>query len=195
MPLSYEASQAAGELKQGELLRGVWEHRAQYPAIQPPEEPIDLNSLQHPLVIVTNPACDLLHDFRARFPNQQAREALGPALEDENLPAIVPHLLLCDAYEENQIRGRIPGGDIWRRIGSNQDERYHHLVAAAIGDAGDGLPDLYLDFKRALALPTQSIYDGIRKGGIERVAVLPSLYAVDLAHRLFGFLSRVGLPD
>jgi hypothetical protein len=84
----------------------------------------------------------------------------------------------------------------FRRIKQNQDERYHHFPEAPIGerDGGAGFPNLYLDFKKTLALPTLQLYEGIRDGGVTRRAVVPPIFLHDLVHRFFGYLSRVALP-
>ena len=108
----------------------------------------------------------------------------------ENGPSGIPHVLTCDAYEEKDIRGRSPGRDIWRRIEQNQDERYHKPPEALIVvshaesvEARPALPDLFLDFKKALALPTALLYQGAQEGAMERVAIVPPIYLRDLIHR------------
>lgn len=91
---------------------------------------------------------------------------------------------------------KVSGSDLWKRIRQNQDVRYHKLPAAGIGNPDvTKLPDLYLDFKRTISLPTGYLYGGISGGTVERIAVIPAVYRHDLMQRLFGFLSRVGLPD
>ena len=100
-------------------------------------------------------------------------------------------------YKESQIRSRSEvNSDLWRRIERNQDERYHHFTEAPIENSSDdGLPDLYIDFKKALAIPTKSLYEGLRVEGVKRIALIPEVYIHHLMHRYYGFLSRVALPD
>jgi hypothetical protein len=125
-------------------------------------------------MIVMNADCDLEWDFKARFPSQQEQDQ-SPDI-DEDHPALIPFVFLCDVYGEEQIRPNIKGSDIWRRIKQNQDERYHHFVPAPLGNPPIGsLPDLYLDFKKVLALPTRRLYEGLARG-IERIAVVPPIY-------------------
>ena len=146
-------------------------------------------------MIVLTADCDLLQDFKARFAGDKPQDQCPPE-SFESHPASLLDVLLCDVYEEAQIRGRIQGSDIWRRVKQNQDERYHCFASADVGDpTRRRLPDLYLDFKKALTLPTDSLYEGLRNKGVERVAVVPPIYLHDLMHRFYGFLSRVGVPD
>lgn len=147
-------------------------------------------------MIVMTAVCDLEQDFNTRFPDDDSKQRYRSATVDKNDPHLVPHVLLCEVFEEAEIRGLSQfRSDIWKRIRQNQDERYHHLPAGAIGEpAVDNLPDLYLDFKKTIALPTASLYEGLREGQVRRLAVVPVIYIHDLIHRFYGFLSRVGLP-
>lgn len=189
MPLTYEKSQS-GALMQGEILSPVWEHRSSFPAIQLPSGvDIDFEHIEYPRLIVMTANCDLLWDYDAR------KESGG-----ENLKTM-PHILLCRLYEEAEIRDRPQiNSRIRGLIKSNQHERYHHLDVANIGNPAEGkLPDLYLDFKRSLSLPTRNVYLGLENpdtsSRINRVAVVPPIYIHDLIHRFYGFLSRIGTPD
>ena len=62
-------------------------------------------------------------------------------------------------------------------------------------EARPALPDLFLDFKKALALPTALLYQVAQEGTVERVAIVPPIYLHDLIHRFYNFLSRVAVPD
>lgn len=205
MPLVYDDPPSSGALGQGEILADIWEHRALPPPIEIPQDSaVDVRSVFHPLVIVMTAVCDLEWDHQARFA-QKASEDEGAAaiveydqqLVDDSDPGIVPHVLLCEGYQRDQIRPRFTGmTDIWKRIRQNQDERYHRFEQASIGhSSGPPLPELFLDFKKTLSLPTQALYEGLDKGSVRRVAVVPPVYLHDLMHRFYGFLSRVGVPD
>ena len=176
---------------QGEILSPVFEHRSSLPATELPGR-VDVGfvvPIEYPLLMVMTANCDLLWDY-------DARKESG----DEG-PKIMPHILLCRLYEEAEIRNRPQiNRRVWERIRDNQDERYYHLNAADIGNPAEGkLPDLYLDFKRSLSLPTRNVYLGIENpetsSRINRVAVVPPIYIHDLIHRFYGFLSRIGTPD
>jgi hypothetical protein len=120
-----------------------------------------------------------------------------PTPADQEDPALVPYLVTCDLHEEQSTRAQVPpGSEFWKRIRQNQNERYHHFDPASVGysPAVDSLPDLYMDFKRVRALPTEQVYAAlIVPGGIVRRAVVPPVYLHDLMHRFFGFLSRVAV--
>ncbi len=120
----------------------------------------------------------------------------------ESDPTIVPHVLLCGAFEESEIKSResiVTGkravqSDILRRIKQNQDLRYHYFAEARV-EANDQVPALILDFKRILTVATGSIYGGIETGRLERIAVVPAPHIQDLVQRFFAFQSRIGVPD
>lgn len=171
----YDPPPLEGALLQGEILEDVWEHRALTTA--PPEEGnVPLQSLLHPLAIVLTAVCDLEQDYNARF--------LEEAEPSENDPRLVAYVLLCDLFNENEIRSRIPpGSQFFKRVRQNQDARYHCLLEAEIRGRSRGLADRFLDFKAAFALPTAALYQGIRGSSISRVAVLPPIYIHDFMHR------------
>jgi hypothetical protein len=199
MSFRYDAP-ASGALLQGEILGDVWEHRARYPAIEsPPGLSIPFESEQHPLVVVMSSVCDLERDFEQLFPTSDPWDSYDPAGESRVAAAGVKtyYCFLCDVYDEARIRSQstVKGSDNWRRIKGNQDERYHRFEPTTIGENGTReLPDLYLDFRRGFALPSQALYAGIRAGGIERVAVIPPVFIHDLMHRFYSYHSRVGVP-
>ena len=197
MPLCYLPPQVSA-LRQGEILGDVYEHVPQFPPIRVEEgQPIPINSIYHEYLVVMSPDCDLEWDFKARYPDPESQERLISLTEISKVSSIIPQVFLAEGYKIERIVAQVARGtDIWRRIEQNQDERYHHLVASPIGTPPIGeLPDLYIDFKKSLSIPTQSIYDGIRINGVRRLALIPEIYIHHLMHRYYGFLSRVALPD
>lgn len=188
MPLEYLPSPAEGELRQGEILGDVWKHETAAPATELSVTP-DVVSVHHPLVVVMVTDCDLLWDHQAR-----ERQQRGEAGADEER-SLLPDVLLCDLFLEQEIRARVPGSDVWRRVRQNQDERYHHIPAAPVPETSSELPDLYLDFKRTLSVPTTRLYEAIAAGSIGRKGLLPYPWVQHLTHRFYSFLARVGLPD
>ena len=175
---------------QGEILSPVWEHQSSLPATKLPSGvDVDFVPIEYPRLMVMAANCDLLWDYNARTESN-----------DED-PKIMPHILLCRLYEEAEVRViSQTNSRSWGRIKNNQEERYYHLNAADIGNPVEGdLPDLYLDFKKSLSLPTRNVYSGLdnpdTSSRINRVAVVPPIYIHDLIHRFYGFLSRIGTPD
>ena len=78
----------------------------------------------------------------------------------------------------------------------NQDERYQHLTASAVGEPGAlALHDLYADFKKVFSISTDRLYEGLLNGGITRVAILHEANTHDVIHRFYGFLSRVAVEE
>lgn len=196
MALQYDSPQS-GALRQGEILRDIWEHLPQYPPIESqPNQSFPVDSTHHKLVVIMSPDCDLEWDFKERFPNAQSQielrtlEGVGESSKE------IPYIFLAKLFLTEEIRSRGVNSSKWSRIQTNQEERYHHLKEASIGESGaDQLPDLYIDFKKALAFPTQKLYEGFSVDGVKRVALIPDGYIHHLMHRYFGYLSRVALPE
>lgn len=192
MPFYYNPPQR-GALHQGEILSDVWEHIVLYPSVKAQQEQaFPVKSVHHDLLALMSHDCDLIWDFEARFPDLQSKETLiAPTDASETLA----YVLCIELHTEERIKLQISGTDIWRRIKQNQDERYHHLDAASAGNPPIiTLPDLYIDFKKALMIPTQSLYEGLRIGDVKKLALIPDRYIHDLMHRFYSFLSRVSVP-
>ena len=141
--------------------------------------------------------CDLEHNYDARFALDRPNDRNTLLKRDYAALSLVPYVQLCGLYTESEIRDRTPGGDVRRRIRANQDERYHKLAAASYSVAPwfGTLPDLYIDCKKVLALPTEQLCSALDSGNIRRIALVPHTYIHDIIHRFYGFLSRVGVPD
>ena len=205
MPLILDPGPAAGPLRQGEILGSVWEHRAipvEPPDVEPPDNnsaTVELDAVHHPFVVAMSPDCDLNQDFAARFPDEydgfrdERHEKRVRDLPDRSL---VKHVTVCVAMEEDEFKIGLAGGDILKRAKANQDQRYHHLGPAPIGQKDGPKLDVYLDFKRTFALPLEMLYEAVRGAdGVERLAVIPPIYLHDVIQRFYSFQSRVGLPD
>lgn len=198
VPFRFHEPPDDGPVRQGEILRNVWEHRVDHSAGELPEhgEPPQIRSVQHPLVVVMNADCDLNWDYRERVADEEEGEEPDPGTPALEKRKYVPYVLVCDAYRRDALRPHIPGSDIFRRIDRNQDERYGKIFGAQIGEDGDEeLPDLYLDFKKTFAVHTPHLYEAIDEGEVDRVALLPPVYVHYQIHRFYSFHSRVGIPD
>jgi len=125
----YEPAPAEPSLRQGELLRNVWLHVAGTVRELAQDAQLSIASVRHELLIPLNADCDLYQDHRARFP------ADAPPVADETLPPLIPFVILCPAYTQEEVRNRegVNQG-VWRRIEQNQDERYYYLPPAPIGN-------------------------------------------------------------
>ncbi len=186
-----------GALRQGEILGDIYEHVPRYPPIKVEEDQdIDYDSIHHEMLVVMSPDCDLEWDFKARFPDQQSQEQLSSQYGLSDLPKSIPHVFLAEIYESAIIQETIESVSRWDRIKGYQDQRYHYFEEAPVGETLIyNLPNLIIDFKKALAIRTTSLYEGIRVDGINRLAIIPEIYVHHLMHRYYGFLSRVALPD
>ena len=192
----YTEPPTSGPIRQGEILANVWELRPAHPTAEVEEGvSVRVDPIIHPRLVVLMQDCDLNSDFKARL-EIQVTEQSDPG-SDRDHPSTLPHILLCELYEQDEIKTRMPPGrEMRKRISQNQDERYHMINSAPIGDGGLGaLPDLYLDFKKVVSLPTAKLYEAITSSKITRVAIIPSIHLQDLIHRFFGFHSRVAVPE
>ena len=196
MALQYDSPQS-GALRQGEILRDIWEHLPQYPPIESqPNQFFSVDSIHHELVVVMSPDCDLDWDFKARFPDAQSQAELRTPERVSESPKAIPYIFLAKLYLYEGIRSRVVNSGMRERIQKNQEERFHHFQGALIDGSGvDRLPDLYIDFKKSLAVPTQKLYEGFSVDGVKRVALIPAPYIHHLMHRYYGYLSRVALPE
>lgn len=190
MPLSYEASPTDGPLRQCELLGDVWEHRPLRPASEDEGGDFPTRSIHHGMAAVMTPDCDLEWDYPERFPETAGDEPL-----DESNRSIVPWTILCDAFPRGEIRPLFTGqDDLFAAIRRNQNIRYHRLVLVQV-DGGEDIPELFLDFKKTVAIPTAALYEGIEAGGIRRIGVVAPIYSHEVVHRFYNYQSRVALPD
>jgi hypothetical protein len=196
VPFAYDKSPVDGPLRQGELLGPLWEHRPLVPPIEVEDGTnVQVFSVHHRLMVVMTPDCDLIWDFQARFETEEARAALEPESDAlDTAVAGLPHVLLCDSYPRADIKERLDS-KLFKLASSNRDERYHYFAEAEIGEgSGERWEEVYLDFKKPLALPTRQLYEGIKSKAVRRIAWIPLVYRHDLIHRFFGFQSRIATP-
>lgn len=195
MPFRYDRSPTAGGLLQGEILSPIIEYRPDLPPVDaPPDREVPVTPVRHEMMIVMTAVCDLEQDYKRREQLQRESENQTNIMPDH--PHLVPHVLLCDVFRRQDIRARFTSLTLWQRIEQNQDERYHRFPATSVGGSDSSqIPEVFLDFKKSLAIPTELLYQGVNSGRIHRLAVVPSVYLHDLIHRYYSFLSRVGLPE
>jgi len=194
----YEPPPGSGEMRQGEIISGVFELQPRRAPIAISEgDEVTVEPIIHHRMMVMTADCDLLQDFGARQSNKNSVGDLGI---EQLISNLLPAILLCDLYIQEELQSRVaPGTDIWKRIAGNSDERYHHLDASQIsGVSGEGLPHLFMDFKKILAISGHWLYQGLEAPNdakIERIAIVPPIYLQRLMHRFFSFQSRIGNPD
>jgi hypothetical protein len=92
---------------------------------------------------------------------------------------------------------KLPGGDIFRRIGDTREERYHLLesIPQNLDKSGIGIPDLIIDFRRFHTIAPKEIYrqcDLI--DGAKRRCRLEMPYREHLQFRAAFYFQRVVLP-
>lgn len=193
MPFSYLPPPSDGSLRQGEILSGIIEHRAVICAQPLEERNVPVESIPHHLAVILSADCDLEQDFNTRFLRKSLADGSQSTSVDESDHHLFPYIAVCDLFPPSHVRGRFNHKELWKRVVQNQDERYHHFV-----DQGcniQSLSDVYIDFKKAFALPIMAVYRSIIDKQVQRVALVPEIYLHDLMHRYYSFLSRIAVPD
>ncbi|MFQ6029293.1 MAG: hypothetical protein ACE5Q6_17595, partial [Dehalococcoidia bacterium] len=178
-----------------------WEYRLTTPLIAPEilGSPA-YQAIDHPLVIILSPPCDLESDHRSRFVTPPENEADLDFKDRDSIPTRMAYIRVCDVYEEATIRDAVDPTNasrrfpakIWERVKGNQDVRYHRLPEGILGQ--EEIPPLYIDFRKEFSLPVEPLWKALQSGHIARFAVVPSNYVYDLFQRYCSFHSRIGQP-
>lgn len=182
---TYIPAESDGPLRQGELLSCVEQYIVKVCG-QAPDGPVDAIRKMHPFAIVLGQDCDLAQDFAGR--NNELQTKLQ-----------VPNVLMCEVdLAENLKRDsdRIArGSDIWKRVVQNKDDRFQYLreVTSTVDAMNEGIPALLIDFKRTFTLPTDVLYEQLKRI-TKRRTVLASPYREHLSFRYAHFIARVALP-
>jgi hypothetical protein len=134
--------------------------------------------------IIISQDCDLLWDYEAKIANER-RDLNG--------------VLIYETESVADVRAKLAGGDILRRIRRHGEERYHFLspVNANFDLLGEGLPELIVDFRRFYTLPADEIYRQCAiegPNGAKRRCRLDGPYREHLQVRAAFYLQRVALP-
>jgi len=174
-----------GALRQGEVISGLVQIRLGLENGFPgPDDEHAVIRIEHSLALVVSQDCDLDWDYK----NRSGLE-LNPQKE-------MPNTLFCEVAAAAELRG-LEGinASIWGKIKTNKDERYQFLqrIPRNRDAAGEGLPELALDFKRCFTIPTEEVYRQLRAQGRRRCR-LASPYLEHLSDRLFNYHARVALP-
>lgn len=197
MVFAYSASDDSGRLSQGEILRGVTEPTLirRDGQIVTEQQEFSVELTLHPKVIVVTADCDLFSDFCCRFDSDTSDKS---AREVESRKSqLLDHVICCEAYDEVEVRQELPkGSDLWNRVRSNQEQRYHCIPKGTLeGQQDSDEPEYYLDFKKVFTLPTSWLYESIRSGEVKRKGVIPQPWVQSLVQRMLAYQGRVGLPD
>src|SRR6266498_3436798 len=107
---------------------------------------------------------------------------------------LLPNVLLCLA--QDAAKAQVAGKDVWKRLQQNKDERYQFLerVPPELDALGQGMPELVVDFKQYLTLPTDELYERVKEQAKRRCR-LSNGYLAHFSSRFSYFQSRVALPD
>ena len=173
-------------LKHGEVLRNVVEFVSTGEGDGIP----NIVGVTHDLVIVLTPECDLVSDYGDR--NETGASSVP---EDGKLNRkTLPRVQCCDLFLYSQIREPYEFTNRpWTLVKDNRDERYHRVPSEDIPNFDQ--PELFLDFRRLISVPTGYLYGKLRDGSIERCGTIPSPWINHLVQRCYRFQSRVCVPD
>ena len=198
-------------LRQGEIISNLVEFKlrtSEAKSINDVSEKGKADQITHQYVIVVSQDCDLEWDYKARS-------------EEASEDKLLTHILFCALFPLDEVRnrGRLKS-ELWKRVGQNQDERYHHLDEALLISTEqctnefvadihkmstedfhkkygteEIVPELIADFKTTFSLPNEFAYWLVASGQANRKGALFSPYLEDFMHRLYGFLGRVATPE
>jgi hypothetical protein len=170
----YTKTEMDRELRQGEVICNLTQY------LYNPEQN-SVETIPHPYAVVVNQDCDLLQDYNARNG--------GKGTE-------INSVLLYIAEPTESKRAQIDG-DIWRRVLSNSNDRYHLLSKSpASCDLSDAeLPSLIIDFKGFFTLPPDEVYRQCAAGEATRRTRLEMPYREHLQCRAAFYFQRVMLPE
>lgn len=189
--LQFEKSPDSGALRQGEILTGLIEFKVtsteivSVDSLFSNEKAPPVDRMDHPIVIVLSPDCDLEYDYQARNDPGEPRHK------------IMTHVLLCDLYQASELRDdRGVTSSDRSRIRSHQSMRYYWIDREDPGSIEDNhpLPELYLDFKNPFAIRLDFMMFLLDRGVVKRHGVLPPAPSHHLTQRFTSYLGRVSLP-
>ena len=175
-------------LRQGQVLRNLYEFVPT--GLTAPDGTAQVTRVEHPLVVIMSPECDLISDYEARRASPPSN--IGQPQPDANL---LEHIQCCKLFEEIDIRR--PHGlnsAAWSFVKTNRHERYHMIAPSVLRRPDDATP-LYLDFKRVLSISTAFLYQLLNAGGVELDNIINPPWIHQLIQRCYGFQARVCVPD
>lgn len=173
-----------GSIRQGEIFSNLPQSKLDLQSLDEDEYIVNLET--HPFAIIISQDCDLIWDFNAR---QESPPPMAGRL--------LPNVLVCMAIEEASLRASHElKSNQWRRIRSNNDERYQVLEEVEQGEdaTGVGFQALCTDFKLYFTVPTEELYARIETGEVIRRCRLASPYLEHFIGRFSNFQSRIALP-
>lgn len=175
-------------LQQGQVLRNLYEFVPT--GLTAPDGTAQVTRVEHPLVVVMSPECDLISDYEARSASPTSNVS-----QPQPGANLLEHIQCCKLFEEIDIRR--PHGlnsAAWSFVKTNRHERYHMIAPSVLGRP-DNAPPLYLDFKRVLSVSTAYLYQFLNAGGVELDKVIKPPWIHQLIQRCYGFQARVCVPD
>lgn len=180
----YVAPPGGPALFQGEVLRNLVVLIPDRHSLQPGA--VTFRPEVHPLAVLVHPDCDLDRDHKGRTSTTEPVNS-----------ALLSQVLLCPAYNQDEIRAENSyfGTRDFKQIRQNQNERFHCLPAGQIGDGPASLEEMFVDFRHAMGVPTELLYEAVAAQTTERLALVNDVFRHDLIQRFCSYLGRVALPD
>jgi len=176
-----------GMIQQGELVSGLVQQLLNVDRLR--EGGLEVDEVTHSFVVIVSQSCDLEWDRAARQPGGE-------------LDKVLPNVMVCEAHAAMDVKDRknvkgevINNSKIWPRIRDNKDERFHFFeeVPGSEDAAGEGIPELVVDFKRYFSMPTDELYLKLELVA-KRRSRLKSPYLEHFSSRFFQFQCRVATP-
>ena len=181
---AYTPSTKSGALRQGELLCDVVSYI------------VDIDSksaspVTYKYLMVVSQDCELDQHFR-NLPQNDSSPS------DHPFTLFVLGMSAVDFDEYRKSEGHVRG-DVWKQLRKNLHPRYQFLDSADASKSSkdESIPELVLDFKKIIAIPSSQLYlqnsDHEWELRYDRISELLSPYKENLQQRFVSFLGRVGL--
>lgn len=145
-----------------------------------------------PYVTIISQDCDLEHGIKIEKtdPNDDGfiefNQYLPSVLITPGFPA--DQIKAGDHLKDFSIKPKNIASDIWKRIKSNNDARYHFLPS----DVNNQVPDLVIDFKSYFTLPFAYL---IQHYESSYLSTINELFRENLSQRFSFYLSRIAIPE
>lgn len=174
----YVRSNIESEFRQGEILTNVVEFRCRLAAS---DEGVEATTQVNGYSVILSQDCDLERDFEQRKAGRESG---------------IPNLLLYQAEEASNVKVNVGGGERWKRIVQNNDDRWHYLCACRQDEdfRAEGFPALLIDFRRFFTLNPAELYAQCGNDVAQRRCRLEAPYREHLQCRAGAYFQRVGLP-
>jgi hypothetical protein len=193
VPLDYGEPPASGEIRQGELLKNVVEHRPAV-AMDTSPHPPQFTPIVHDVVLVLSPDCDLERDYHTRFPDKAPEYHAKRVKQKGPQPWQLHHIRVCEVFDGQSIKPQMTNSGFLDDARKKTHDRFYQIPGGGV-PAGQQFPELFLDFKMIFGMAPEALYAAMEAGSILRLGILQHPFITDVVSRSLVFEGRIALPE